>query len=164
MLETQRLILRQFTLQDVEAFFRLGAEPRILEFVGKRSLSSLEDAKQAMEQSVLSDYQRDGFGRLACIDKASNQITGFAGLKRVASIKEVDIGYRFFPEYWGQGLATEVANKLMEYGKQELKLQRIVGIVDERNIGSVRVLQKLGMTFEKHVFLDFTDTQLALYA
>ncbi|XOV78248.1 MAG: GNAT family N-acetyltransferase [Aestuariibacter sp.] len=163
MLETERLTLRKFTLADVTAFMALGSHPDIIRYTGRTAIKSLADAEIAMRSSVLKDYQQNGLGRLACVCKESGKIIGFAGLKYVAQLGEVDIGYRFFPEYWGQGLATEVSQLLLHYGRETLKLERIVGIVDTKNQASVRVLEKLGMVFEKTVRLDFSPDDLALY-
>jgi [ribosomal protein S5]-alanine N-acetyltransferase len=168
-LETQRLLLRPFTLEDATDFWRLNAEPGIIEHVGKPALTSLQQAIDALKTGPLHDYRFkcgpiEGLGRLACIDKASGALIGFAGLKYVKELDEVDVGYRFLPEYWGKGLASEAAARALEYGRKELALARIVGIVDPRNTGSVRVLQKLGLKFEKPVHLGFTDQDLSLYA
>ncbi|MBI1832817.1 MAG: GNAT family N-acetyltransferase, partial [Planctomycetes bacterium] len=79
--------------------------------------------------------------------KATGLVIGFAGLKLLDDLGEVDIGYRFLPAYWGQGLATETCRPIIEYGFTQLKLARILGLVDLENVASVRVLEKLGLTF-----------------
>ena len=84
--------------------------------------------------------------------KESGLVIGFAGLKFLDDLQDVDIGYRFFPAYWGKGLATEACRPIVGYGFEVLQLRRIIGLVDPANVASVRVLKKLGMihleTFE----------------
>lgn len=162
--ETARMTLRPFTPEDAHSFLILSSHPDIIRYTGRQAMTSTEEARQAMEKSVLRDYQQYGYGRLACICKATGNIIGFAGLKYVPQLRETDIGYRFLPEYWGQGLATEASHMLLRYGRETLGLSRIVGIVDPENKASVGVLLKLGMVYEKNIRLDFTETDLALYA
>jgi RimJ/RimL family protein N-acetyltransferase len=95
----------------------------------------------------LADYRKHGFGRWACVHKASSEVIGFAGLKHLDELNEVDIGYRLLPAYWGAGLATEASQAAVDYGFQQLRLKRIIGLVDPQNAASVRVLEKLGLTF-----------------
>lgn len=82
----------------------------------------------------------------------------------MAELDEVDIGYRFLPEVWGRGLATEVCRFFLDYGRTTLKLKRIVGIVDINNHASIKVLTKIGMHYEKKGSLGFTAQELSLYA
>jgi len=70
-------------------------------------------------------------------------------LKYLPEINETDIGYRFLPEYWGKGIATEVSKKIINYGFDQLKLNRIIGITMPENIGSCKVLEKIGLTLYK---------------
>jgi RimJ/RimL family protein N-acetyltransferase len=150
MLETERLILREFDEGDAEAFLALGSDPAILRYVGHPGggLTSLEQALAEMRARPLADYHKHGFGRWAVVHKADGKVIGFAGLKRLEDLGgEVDLGYRFLPAYWGKGLATEASRPVVEYGFTRLGLRRIIGLVDPENVASVRVLEKVGMTF-----------------
>src|ERR1051325_41813 len=147
-IETPRLLLRQFTLDDAAAFLRLGSDPQIIRHTGDPgTLKTLDDARMVLTTRPIADYQKHGYGRWACVLKSSQEVIGFAGLKYLDDLDEVDIGYRFFPEFWGQGLATEASRPAVEYGFTQLKLPRIIGLVDPDNTASVRVLQKLGLTY-----------------
>lgn len=163
-LETPRLCLRPFTLDDAEDYLRLNADPNLMRYIGRPALTSLDQAIAMLKAAPLRDYQQTGLGRLACIDKFSGKMVGFAGLKLVAELQEYDIGYRFLPAYWGKGLATEAGTALLQYGREVRGLNRIVGIVDPDNKSSIAVLKKLGLCYEKPVHLSFTQTTLALYA
>ncbi len=147
-LETSRLILREFDEADVEAFYLLGSDPAIIRYTGDPGggLKSLEHALEILRSHPLADYREHGFGRWACVLKETGSIIGFAGLKRLPESGEVDIGYRFLPAYWGLGLATESGRAILEYGFGTLGLKQIIGLVDPDNIASARVLEKLGMT------------------
>ncbi|MFL6708597.1 MAG: GNAT family N-acetyltransferase [Massilia sp.] len=148
-IETPRLLLRPFTIDDAEAWLPLIALPEIVRYTGETPTTTIEGAREVLRSRPLHDYAAHGFGRMACIERASGRLVGFSGLKFVAHLGEVDIGYRFLPDCWGKGYATESASVLMAAGRREHGLQRIVGQVDPANHASVRVLVKLGLRFEK---------------
>ncbi len=147
-LETERLFLREFDEGDVVPFFRMGSEPAVIRYTGDPpgGLTSLEQALEVLRSRPIADYQKYGYGRWACVLKANTEVIGFAGLKYLADSHEVDIGYRFLPTYWGQGLATEACRAVLDYGRNRLGLERIIGLVHPENVASVRILEKLGLT------------------
>src|SRR5437868_12292926 len=125
-LETERLVLREFDEDDAAAFYVLGSDPAITRYTGDGGLTSVEQALEVLRAHPLADYQKHGFGRWACVHKASGGVIGFAGLKYLEELEEVDIGYRFLPAYWGLGLATEAARAVLNHGFTRLGLGRIV--------------------------------------
>ncbi len=164
MLETPRLILRPFTLDDLEEYYLLGASPALVRYVGGRLLGSREEARQLMIDAPLRDYAVHGYGRLACVEKATGNLIGFCGLKNDAKLGEVDIGYRFLEASWGKGYATESARVVLKHGREVLGLSRIVGVVHPANLASVRVLEKLGLVFEKKARYEPDGEEFDLYA
>ena len=148
--ETDRILMRPLTIDDAEGLNNVNRTPDVMKYIGPVE-DSVERTRQYLLKGPLADYEKHGFGRHACIDKNTGQLIGFCGLKYVADFDDVDIGYRFLPEYWGKGLATETSELLMDYGKQQLGLKRIVGTALPGNKGSIRVLEKLGLTYEKDV-------------
>jgi RimJ/RimL family protein N-acetyltransferase len=146
-LETARLVLREFDEDDAVPFHALLSDPAIIRYTGDPAggTKSVEQSLEVLRSRTLADYRKYGFGRWACVHKASGVLIGFSGLKYLDDIGEVDIGYRFLPAYWGVGLATESARPVLEYGFTRLRLGRIIGLVDPANDASVRVLEKLGM-------------------
>lgn len=146
-LETARLTLREFDAEDVEAYYRIGSNAAVVRYTGTGPLESLDHARQILQANPLADYSRDGFGRWACVLKGSGAVIGFAGLKRLADLKEVDVAFWLLPEHWGQGLATEAGRAALDYGFTHLGLKRIIGLVAPENLGSRRVLEKLGMSY-----------------
>ena len=146
-LETDRLLLRQYVEEDAEAFFRLNTDPEVLRFVPDPPLQSVEQARQLLIDHPIADYRKHGFGRGACILKSTGEQIGFAGLKYLDELGEVDVAYRLLPAYWRHGLATEAASASLHYGFAELGLPRIIGLVMPENIASVRVLEKAGLRY-----------------
>ncbi len=102
-----------------------------------------------LNQLNYSDYQTNGFGRWAVIDKPSNQFLGWCGLK-LNEEKFIDLGFRFFKTQWGKGYATESARATLEYGFNQLNMNEIIGRVALDNKASINVLEKLSMTFWKY--------------
>ena len=96
--------------------------------------------------------------------KETGAPTGLCGLVRRDGLDDVDIGYAFLPKYWTKGYATEAALAVKGYAKNQIGLKRIVGITDPDNKGSIKVLEKLGLKFEKMVKLSEDDIELKLYA
>jgi|SRR5947207_4405419 len=144
-LETDRLLLRQFVKEDAEAFFRLNSDPEVLRYVPDKAFVDLEQARQILIDHPVADYRKHGFGRCACILKSTGENIGFAGLKYLDEFGEVDVAYRLMRAYWGRGLATEVAKASVQFGFTNLGLKRIIGLVMPENIASIRVLEKAGL-------------------
>jgi RimJ/RimL family protein N-acetyltransferase len=159
-LETDRLLLREFVLDDLEPFFRMGSDPDVTRYTGN-SFKTIEQARQALEERPLADYRKYGYGRWAAVYKPTGQVIGFVGLKYLDDVGEVDLGYRFFKEYWGQGLATEASRAVVAYGFGPLQLKRIIAFADRENQASVRVLEKVGFTFEKDA--TYQEMEVAWY-
>ncbi len=148
-IETDRLILREFTLDDFEAVYLFGSNEEVQKLTGDKNLESPEEAKKLIQDVWYSDYKKYGYGRWAVVYKPDNRVIGFAGLKYLPEIDETDIGYRFLPEYWGKGIATEASVVIIKYGFEKLNLERIVGIATPSNIGSCKVLEKIGLQLYK---------------
>ena len=145
-LETERLLLREFDEGDVGAYYALGSDPAVLRYVHVEPLASVEQALESLRSRPLADYRKHGFGRWACVLKATGEVVGWSGLKRLDDLEEVDLGYWLMPAFWGRGLATEAGRAVLKYGFESLRLEQIIGLVDPANVASVRVLEKVGMT------------------
>lgn len=102
-------------------------------------------------QGYIDSYEKNGHGKWAVIHLQSQRLIGYCGIA-VTPIEgklENELGYRFEPEFWGQGLATEAAKACLQYGLNKLNLDYILAIVEAENYASVRVLEKIGMEFVK---------------
>lgn len=147
--ETEQLILRPFTTDDVRPFLRMISEPEVVKYTGGGVSTNLSDEEtiELMNKAPIGDYEAYGYGRHAIVYKENNEVIGFTGLKYLDELKETDLGYRMFPEYWGKGLATESCWPMLEYAFDDLKLPALIGIAMPENHASCHVLEKVGMTF-----------------
>ena len=109
-LETERLVLRRFTLDDAEFIFRLVNDPSWLRFIGDKNVHNLDDARRYLREGPLDMYQRFGFGMFRVEERASGLPTGMCGLIKRDTLPDVDVGYAFLPEFRGKGYAFEAAN------------------------------------------------------
>jgi [ribosomal protein S5]-alanine N-acetyltransferase len=164
-IDTGRLFLRRFTLDDLPAFHELCSRPEIIRYAQSKPLGSLEEARSMMHAAPFHDYATYGYGRFACVWKESGDVIGFSGVKYVPEIGETELGYRFLPEFWGRGLATEAGQASIEFARSELGLQRLVAMVHPDNHASASVLRKLGFAVEKQLrYSGLPDIDLNLYA
>lgn len=143
-LETDRLLLREYVEEDAEAFFKLNNNPEVSRFVPDKPLFNVDQARQILVAHPIADYRKHGFGRGACILKSTGEQIGMAGLKYLEELGEVDVAYRFLPAHWGLGFATEAALASVRFGFAELDLKRIVGLVMPENIASAAGAGKNG--------------------
>lgn len=149
-LETKRLKLRELDLIDAKDFYDLNSNPNVIKYTGDSAFKSIDEAKKFLEN--YQDYKLNGYGRWAVILKETNQFIGWCGLK--LDDKETDIGFRFFEEDWNKGYATESAIACVDYGFEELKLRRIIGRAMKKNVWSIRVLEKIGLQYERDIEFD----------
>ena len=159
-LETNRLIMRPFEETDAEGLFLLDSNPEVMKYVGGVVSTEIEQSRQMIE-FIQNQYKENGVGRLAVIEKSSNILIGWSGLKylkkEINGMKNVyELGYRFLPEYWGKGYATETAIAALNYAFNEIKTDIVYAMAVTENTGSNRVLQKLGFE-EIGTFLDSGD-------
>jgi RimJ/RimL family protein N-acetyltransferase len=164
-IDTGRLVLRRFYESDLEAFFQLCSRPEVIRYAQSTPVASLEEARGLMKSAPFRDYATYGYGRFACVWKATGAVIGFSGLKYVPEISDTELGYRFFPEYWGMGLATEAGRASIEFARSDLGLTRLVALVHPANVASARVLTKLGFSIEKQLrYSGLQDVDVNLFA
>jgi RimJ/RimL family protein N-acetyltransferase len=152
-LDTDRLILRRFTLNDAEFIYRLVNDPSWLRFIGDKDVRDLDGARRYLREGPLDMYERFGFGMYRVEERASGLPTGMCGLIKRDTLPDVDVGYAFLPEFRGKGYAYEAASAVLDHGRRVFGLQRILAIVSPDNAGSIRVLEKAGMQFERQLEL-----------
>ena len=138
-IETERLWLREFVMDDAAEMFEVGKDPLVQKHTGDPCLASVDEAREIFCKYPIVDYSQHGFGRRAVVLKAASHVIGMAGLKFLRELGEVDVGYRLLSANWGLGLATEAAKASVNYGGESLKLNRIIGLVDLANVRSIRV-------------------------
>lgn len=147
-IETPRTYIREFTIEDAEAVLAFNSNALVTRYTGDANMvKTLGDAKTVIKDIWLKEYAKYGYGRWAVVDKGSGKVIGFCGLKYIPEVGMPDIGYRFLPEYWGQGYATETALACVTYCKEQLGVTHFFGDVMEDNQASVKVLKKVGLKF-----------------
>lgn len=148
-IETKRLILREVEHGDAKAFFELFNEPEVMKYFSNTP-RSIEEAHERIQREI-NHYTEHGFGLWATILKDTEKVIGQCGLlaQIVDEVNETEIGYTLARKYRGQGLATEAAKAIKNYGLNKLKFNRLISIIDPKNIASIKVALRTGLAFEK---------------
>lgn len=163
-LETQRLILRHILSDDAPFILQLLNEPGFIQNIADRGVRSLADAEHYIAEGPTASYARNGFGLFLVMRKEGLEPIGMCGLIRRDTLPDVDIGYALLARFEGQGYATEAAAATLAWGRGALGLPRIVGITGLDNQGSIRVLEKIGLRFEKIIPWASSNDEVRLYA
>lgn len=150
-IETQRLILRKFEEKDAERMFLLDSNPEVMKYIGVPVLTDPAESLKIIRM-IQKQYEENGTGRLAVIEKETGLLIGWSGLKllteEINGYKNVlDLGYRYLPESWGKCYALEAAKASLELGFHQMKAEVIYAHAHSENQGSNHILKKLG--FEK---------------
>lgn len=153
-LETERLILREFRESETEGIFELDSNAEVHKYLGNNPITTYKQAEDIIT-FFEEQYKERGIGRFAAFEKESGEFIGWSGLKLNTGEKEelngftdfIDIGYRFIPRFWGKGYASESAFACLDFGFKEMNYDIIYGAADVENIGSNKILQKIGLQF-----------------
>ncbi len=163
-LETERLILRWITADDVEFIHALMNEPSYLRFIGDKGIRTIADACEYILNGPVDSYENFGYGLYLTELKEDGAPVGICGLVNRELIEDVDIGFAFLPKYWAMGYAHESAKAVITYGKTVVGLKRIVAITAADNQSSIRLIEKIGMRFEKMVSLSADEADVKLFS
>ncbi|WP_103864258.1 GNAT family N-acetyltransferase [Aquimarina sp. I32.4] len=148
-LETERLILREFDLSDYQFILELVNTPLWLKYIGDKNVKTDEDAKAYIKNTLLKSYRENGYGLWMVQSKQDYSPIGMCGLINRDSLEHVDIGFAMLPDYMKQGYGFEIANATINYTKHVIGLDKIIGITDVNNIASIKLLNKLGLLVDK---------------
>lgn len=163
-LETERLLLRELSIDDAKFIIDLLNDPSFIQNIGDRKVRTVVDAQAYVLNGPVASYAKNGFGLSLVTLKATGESIGMCGLIKRDVLEDVDIGYAYLPRYWSNGYAIEAALAMKSYAKETVRLKRLAAIVDPANTGSIRVLEKLGMKFEKMIRLSQDDMELKFFA
>ena len=163
-LETARLTLSRMSTDDAEFILRLVNEPSFLHFIGDKGVRTLEDARQYILTGPVASYEEFGFGLYLTRLKQGGVPIGMCGLVKRQGLAHADIGFAFVPEFWAQGYAAESAVAVMDYGKSALGMQRILAVTASDNSGSIALLEKIGLRFERMIKLPDDDDEIKLFS
>ncbi len=156
---TERTIMRMLSKEDAIDFFNLNLDKEVLKYTGDLPFENMQASIDFLTN--YEQYQKYGVGRLAVIDKTTSKFIGWCGLKYSEKKDEYDIGFRFYKKYWNKGFATETAKKCLDFGFNKLNIDKIVGRAMKENIGSIKVLEKIGMEFKEN--FDFEGQEGIIY-
>lgn len=161
-LQTERLRIRRMTPSDAEFMLGLLNDPAWHRFIGDRGIRTVEAARDYILTGPMAMVARLGFG-FDIVERAEDGCPiGVCGLAKRDFLDHVDIGYAFLPQYGGQGYAIEAARAVLAHAKA-LGLRRIVATVRPDNSASIRVLEKLGLRFERIMHAPDTGRELQLF-
>lgn len=147
-IESERLRLRHYTLDDTGFIINLLNQSSFIENIGDRGIRTKADAEQYLQKSILDSYQKHGFGLSMVELKDSEKPIGMCGILKRDGLEFPDLGYAFLPEYCGQGYAFEIADKLMKSVEELYGLKRVLAITSSDNSNSIHLLEKTGFKFE----------------
>jgi RimJ/RimL family protein N-acetyltransferase len=147
-LETQRLLLRRFTVDDAGFILTLLNEPSFLLYIGDKKVRNLDDARQYILNGPVASYEQHGFGLCLVELRESHTPIGMCGLLKRAELSDPDIGFALLPDFWNKGFAFEAATAVLNDAHGRLKQQRILAITSLDNDASINLLQRLGFRFD----------------
>ncbi len=162
--ETDRLVLREMLLSDVDGMYALDSDPEVHKYLGNKPVQSKKES-QEMILSIRQQYIDNGIGRWTMIEKATGDFVGWTGLKLIQKpanhhIDFYDVGFRLMKKHWGKGFATESAIASIRYGFEMLNLKEIIGIAHIENKNSRKALEKSGLIFiEKFTWPDWNNLE-----
>jgi RimJ/RimL family protein N-acetyltransferase len=162
-LETERLILREFTLEDAAFILELLNTPTWLQFIGDKKVLSIDDAENYLLNGSIKSYAENGFGFYAVVEKSTKKTFGMCGLIKRDTLPDIDIGFAFLPNFISKGCGYEIASATLDYALNILKINRIIAIVNPENEKSIRLIKKIGMQFEEMIKLGDGDKELMLF-
>lgn len=148
LIETPRLLLRPWTLDDVGDAHAIYRDPEVMRFLGGVTHQSIEETRTVIASRAMAHHALHGFSLWAAVEKDSGRVIGSCGLKFLEGGMDVEVGYHFARAAWGRGYATEGATASVRYGFERLGLRRILGVVNPQNFASQHVLEKAGLTYQ----------------
>lgn len=162
-LETERLLLRELTADDAAFILEMLNEPAFIRNVADRGVRTVAEAQAYIVEKLAPGYAERGLGFYLVELKKSGTAVGICGLVKREAMDDVDIGYSTLERFWGRGYAFEAAAALMRHGNDVLGIPRIVGVTAPGNLISIKLLEKLGLRFERMVDLPGFEGPSALY-
>ena len=163
-ISTDRLLINRITLDDAGFILKLMNDKDWIQNIGDRGIRTIEETEEYIRTRFLKAYDESGFGFYSLILKSDQQIIGIAGLVDREGIDHIDIGYGMLPEFRGKGYAFEATKAIYDYAYEELKLKKIVAIVNPDNTSSIKLLSKLGLEFERMIRFPDEEIDIMLFS
>lgn len=162
-LRTERLILRRLTEDDAPFVLELLNSPGFLDNIGDRNVRDLDGARRYVSEGPGASYQKNGYGLWLALLKDSGEPLGICGLVKRDGLEDADIGYAFLERAWGKGYAREVAAATLDYARDVIGLGKVVAITKPTNIGSIAVLERIGMKAAGTILIPGYDAESAYF-
>ena len=162
-LETERLFLRQVTLDDADLMLAIWNDAAFVRNVGDRGIRTLAQARAAVQSGPLQLYEDYGYGPFAMVRKSDGARAGICGLFRRDFLDHPDIGFALLPDYRGQGFAGEASAAVIKHARRDLGLEQVAAIVSPGNAPSIALIEKLGLSFSGMITMPGDDDQTCLY-
>jgi RimJ/RimL family protein N-acetyltransferase len=162
-IETERLLLRQFNIDDAQFILTLLNEPSFLRYIGDKRVRDLEAARQYILNGPVASYEQNGFGLHLVELKETHTPIGMCGLLKREELPDPDIGFAFLPGFWNRGFAHEAAAAVLKEARERLKLERILAITSLDNEASSKLLERLGLRFERVMRMGNDREQVKLF-
>lgn len=162
-LETTRLALRHLGFDDAAFIVTLLNDPAWLEHIGDRKVRTVADARGYLEKGPVAMYAREGFGPYLVLRKADGAKLGICGLIKREGLDDADLGFAFLPAFRSQGYALESSAAIMAMALPAHGMKRVVAITSRANRDSIRLLERIGFTFERMVRLPKDDEEIMLF-
>lgn len=163
-LQTERLTLTELTKDDAEFILELVNTPGWLQYIGDRGVKTIDDAVKYINNGPMQSYKEHGFGLWKMTRSEDKTPIGICGLIKRDTLDDVDIGFAMLPEFEKQGYAFEAAQASLLFGQNEKGVKKVVAITVEENERSIRLLEKLGLLFEKKIRLEGEEEELMLFS
>ena len=162
--ETKRLLVSEFSLKDAPFFLELVNSPNWLKYIGDRNLKTVKDAENYLTNGTLKSYKDNGFGFYKLELKDNNKLIGTCGLVKRDQLEDIDMGFAFLEAFESKGYGFEASVAILKLAKEQFKIKRLVAITLPINTKSIKLLEKLGFTYEKRVKPFEDDEELLLFA
>jgi ribosomal-protein-alanine N-acetyltransferase len=144
---TQRLTLRDFTLDDAPFILALVNEPSYLEFIRDKGVRTVEDARAYIANGPIASYEQHGFGMWAVVQREDDVLIGMCGMKQRQGLDDPDVNCAFLHEYRGHGYAREAMQGVLDHARDTLGLPRVVAVISLLNVQPIRLVNALGFQF-----------------
>ncbi|WP_299176580.1 GNAT family N-acetyltransferase [uncultured Chryseobacterium sp.] len=161
--ETERLIIRPMSLEDASFVFELYNSPKFIKYIGDRNIKTVSDAENYIRDKFLPQFERIGFGNYLVMTKEGSKKIGGVGIFEREGLDVADIGFSLLEEFEGKGYAYEAAQKVKSIGMDGFGLSKISAITTKDNFSSQKLIEKLGLKFQKYVKLPHDEEELMYY-
>jgi RimJ/RimL family protein N-acetyltransferase len=160
---TELLILKPVSVVDAQFIYQLYNSPRFIEFIGDKNIRSVADAEKYIKNRFLPQIEKLGYGNYVITQKDDGTKLGSVGIFERDGLDVQDIGFSFLPEYEGKGYGFEAASALLDIAFKEFGLKKISAITSDANLSSRKLIEKLGLTYQKKVQLPNVNDELRYY-